>query len=187
MLLYPPALNGNVLLRFPCGRDKRPLTTHGFHDATNVSGILTEWWRRWPTALCGVPTGAVSDFDVLDIDPRNGGDQGFYGNHTRPPRTRTHQTASGGLHLIFQHATGLRCSSGTIAAGNDVRSTGGYVIWWPASGLPVVSDATGSALARLAFECAEKRSRKSREEPRNGCPFVDYRRRDAHFSAFIDS
>jgi hypothetical protein len=54
MLLYPPALNGNVLLRFPCGRDKRPLTTHGFHDATNDSGILTEGGDggRRPYAAC---------------------------------------------------------------------------------------------------------------------------------------
>ena len=37
-------------------------------------------------------------------------------------------------------SSGMRCSAGRIAAGVDVRATGGYVIWWPAAGLPVLSD-----------------------------------------------
>jgi hypothetical protein len=44
------------------------------------------------------------------------------------------------LHLIFQHAAGLRCSAEKIAAGVDVRAIGGYVIWWPAAGLPVPAE-----------------------------------------------
>jgi hypothetical protein len=33
----------------------------------------------------------------------------------------------------------LRCSVGKIAAGIDVRANGGYIMWWPANGLPVLS------------------------------------------------
>jgi hypothetical protein len=51
-----------------------------------------------------------------------------------------HRTRSGGLHFLFQHEAGLRCSAGRIAAGIDVRASGGYVIWWPAAGLPVLAD-----------------------------------------------
>jgi hypothetical protein len=55
--------------------------------------------------------------------------------------TRAHRTRSGGVHLLFEHAPGLRCSTNKIARGVDVRSDGGYIIWWPAAGLPVLSDA----------------------------------------------
>jgi hypothetical protein len=35
----------------------------------------------------------------------------------------------------------MRCSAGKIEPGVDVRGDGGYVIWWPISGLPVLRDA----------------------------------------------
>jgi hypothetical protein len=54
------------------------------------------------------------------------------------PATRVHRTRSGGLHLLFRHHAGLKCSVGRIATGVDVRADGGYVIWWPAAGLPVL-------------------------------------------------
>ena len=55
--------------------------------------------------------------------------------------TRPHRTRSGGLHLIFGHYDGLKCSAGKIARGVDVRADGGYILWWPAAGLPMLSDA----------------------------------------------
>ena len=51
------------------------------------------------------------------------------------------RTRSGGRHLLFNHALGLRCSAGRVAPGVDVRADGGYVIWWPRAGLRVLSDA----------------------------------------------
>ena len=78
--------------------------------------------------------------DVLDIDARHGGGSWLAENKHRLPPTRVHRTRSGGLHLFLQHQQGMRCSAGRIAAGVDVRATGGYVIWWPAAGLPVLSD-----------------------------------------------
>jgi hypothetical protein len=64
-------------------------------------------------------------------------------HHTFAPQCtrvtgRRHRTRSGGLHLVFRHAPDIRCSAGRIAPGIDVRGDGGYIIWWPATGLPVL-------------------------------------------------
>ena len=48
----------------------------------------------------------------------------------------------------FGMSWGLRCSSGRIAAGVDVRAEGGYVIWWPGVGLPVTSEMPVAAWPR---------------------------------------
>jgi len=80
----------------------------------------------------GVPTGAVSGLDVLDVDAA--GLVWLDQNYSRLPATRAHETRSGGRHLLFNHAQGLRCSAGRVATGVDVRADGGYVIWWPREG-----------------------------------------------------
>jgi putative DNA primase/helicase len=113
---------------FPCNLAKEPLTAHGFKDARRGA----RGWKAWP--LVGFPTGAKSGFDVLDIDPT--GRKWFDANYDALPTTLAHSTHRG-LHLVFRHAVGLGCSSGKIAAGIDVRSTGGYAIYWPATGLPI--------------------------------------------------
>jgi hypothetical protein len=116
------------LPRFPCQTEnKKPLTPHGFKDAVRVRDD-----SAWP--LVGVPTGVK--FDVLDVDLRNGGASWFDANFDALPQTRCHETRSGGIHLFFKAAAGLRCTSGKIAPGIDVRAKGGYVIWWPREGLP---------------------------------------------------
>jgi hypothetical protein len=122
---------------FPCYLDKKPATPSGYKNASADKKTVVELWTLYPAPLIGVPTGKNSGLDVLDIDPRNGGDTWFSRNRARLPVTRVHQTRSGGFHLFFQQECGLRCSSGRIAAGVDVRAEGGYVIWWPGVGLPV--------------------------------------------------
>lgn len=133
-------LAGEGLPCFPCGADKRPATPRSFKNATCDHDTLRELWRRWPGPLIGVPTGEISGLDILDIDPRHGGGSWFAEHKHRMPITRVHRTRSGGLHLLFQHRPGLRCSAGRIAPGIDVRATGGYAIWWPAAGLPVLCE-----------------------------------------------
>jgi Bifunctional DNA primase/polymerase, N-terminal len=125
---------------FPCHLDKKPATPRGYQDATSNRESVIELWRRHPGPLIGVPTGELSGLDVLDIDPRNAGDAWLNRHKVRLPVTRVHQTRGGGFHLFFQHESGLRCSAGRIASGVDVRADGGYVIWWPCVGLPVISE-----------------------------------------------
>ena len=66
-LWYAEALRWPV---FPLlERGKRPLTAHGFKDATTDAEQIRAWWTRWPTANIGTPTGAGGcGYDVIDVD-----------------------------------------------------------------------------------------------------------------------
>ena len=112
---------------FPCRADKRPATPRGFIDATCDQHQLRELWVRHPGPLVGMPTGEISGLDVLDIDPRHNGECWFAEQKHRLLPTRVNRTRSGGLHLLYQHEPGLRCSVGKITAGVDVGASGGYL------------------------------------------------------------
>jgi hypothetical protein len=123
------------------GGKKIPTTPHGFKDATSDPIALRQIWRRFPGPLVGVATGVASGIDVLDIDQRPEAREWLQENRTRLPETRVHRSRSGGLHFVFQHASGLRCSTSRIARGIDVKADGGCCTWWPAAGLPVLCTA----------------------------------------------
>ena len=125
---------------FPCAASKAPLCPGGFKAATADPDAIRALWRAHPGPLIGVPTGTVSGFDALDIDaPRHPEAAAWWeANRATLPATRTHATRSGGLHLLFRHAEGLRNSASRIAEGIDVRGDGGFVIWWPAAGCDVL-------------------------------------------------
>jgi hypothetical protein len=127
---------------FPCSASKRPTTPHGFKDATQDPARVRELWRMHDGPLIGYPTGESSNIDVLDIDPRHVGDVWLSEMADALPVTRRHRTQSGGWHILFRHANGVRNSESKIAPGVDTRGTGGYAIYWPAQGLPIENPAT---------------------------------------------
>ena len=134
------ALAAHGFALFPCLANKAPACPHGHLDAANDPADVRALWRRWPGPLIGTPTGNRNGFDVLDIDPRHGGDTWHAAHCSRLPPTRMHQTRGGGLHILFRHREGVRNSAGKIASGIDVRGEGGFVIWWPAAACPVLAD-----------------------------------------------
>lgn len=128
---------------FPCNSRKAPAiaTTaggNGFHDASADPATITRLFSHPNARLIGVPTGIITGFDVLDIDPRHGGEKWWLANAHRIPQTQMHRTHSGGLHAFFQHVEPVRNTESTLAPGADTRGQGGYVIWWPAEGCQTV-------------------------------------------------
>jgi hypothetical protein len=136
-------LAGHGIPVFPChpGTDptdpddpksKKPLTKHGFKDASTDERQILRWWTRWPNALVGVPTGSPSGLLVIDIDP-DGID--FLLAHEELGIGRRHNTRRG-FHFLFRAPDDvrIRCSAGKLSDGVDVRGESGYIIWWPATG-----------------------------------------------------
>jgi len=115
---------------FFCAYEKAPTCPHGFKDASRDPAVLQVLWTNYPGPLVGVPTGAVSGIDVLDIDAEHAPAREWWAaNRTRLPLTRAHRTRSGGLHLLFHHAGGVNCSVGRIVRGIDVLGVGRIIVW----------------------------------------------------------
>jgi hypothetical protein len=155
--MRPVLLEGRALHIFPCRADKKPACEHGFDDAVaDQPGIDRLWSGVWernrPSALIGVATGVISGIAVIDIDPRRGGDKWFFENRDRLPKTRTHESQSGGPHLIYRHLAGLRCSKDRIAPGVEIKGDGGYVIWWPSHGGRVLCEGPVAEFPRWLFD-----------------------------------
>lgn len=118
-----------------CGSPgKHPLTGQGFKEANRDEAQIRGWWTRWPAANIAIPTGAVSGFDVLDVDPRHGGEESLAELeliHGRLPVT-VEQITGGGQHLLFKHREGVASRTGVLP-GIDVRGEGGYILTAPSN------------------------------------------------------
>src|SRR5690242_17888081 len=83
---------------FPVLASKAPACPDGFYAATCDPKDLQELWRKHPGCLIGVPTGAASGFDALDLDLAKHTEASMWWeeNRGRIPETRAHATRSGG-------------------------------------------------------------------------------------------
>lgn len=116
---------------FPVNQAKRPLVKWKAAATTDL-GQIRRWFAKWPDAMPAIPTGEASGLAVLDLDRKDGKDGaaaikalGFDPDTLSPVMV---ETPSGGGHLIFRHAPGLRSSAGQIGPGVDVRAEGGFVV-----------------------------------------------------------
>jgi len=109
---------------------------HGLKDASKDSATIKRWWRVYPDANIGIPTGAVSGRWVLDVDldddPSIDGRQSLATleaqNGTLPDTIRV-STGSGGWHVYFRHdGTNIPNSTSKLGRGLDVRGDGEGVI-----------------------------------------------------------
>jgi hypothetical protein len=84
---------------FPCDDNKQPMIDGGFHSASKDPETVRAWWGRWPNALIGMPTGAVTGFWALDIDDPATFEAAC---PVEIPPTRRNDTGKG-YHLFFRH------------------------------------------------------------------------------------
>jgi hypothetical protein len=117
---------------FPCiPGTKKPITAHGFHDATTDPEQIERWWAQYPRANIGIPTAhlVVIDIDGTNNpwpdDPERAADLAGAGAIALTPR--------GGRHYLFRQAAGKhwRCSESQLAPKVDIRADGGYIVVAP--------------------------------------------------------
>ena len=130
-LAYARNLNWPVFPVKPKG--KKPLTKNGLKDATKDEARIRTWWTEFSDANIGIPTGSASGFDVLDIDPRHGGNDSLddlEAEFGKLPETVEQLTGGGGQHILFKHREDIR-NKANLQPGLDVRGEGGYIVVAP--------------------------------------------------------
>jgi hypothetical protein len=112
---------------FPCAPgDSRPITEHGFHNASLDPEQIERWWIEHPSANIGLPTAGLV---VIDVDgasnPWPGAERGLE-LAIAPMAT----TPGGGSHRVFRQPAGKawRCTQSTLAPHVDTRADGGYIV-----------------------------------------------------------
>ena len=122
-----------------CGRPgKHPWTQNGWKDATLSSELIEVWWRAHPDANIGVACGP-SGLLVVDVDPRNNGDETFADleiRHGALPPTRTSCTGGGGQHYFFDVAgVDGKFKGRVLGQGIELQAAGQYVVVPPSTHL----------------------------------------------------
>lgn len=110
------------------------LAGHGVYDATKDVGVVARWWGgqySGANILGRVPAAMF----VLDVDPRNGGDQSLAvleQRHEPLPETLTTISGrgDGGAHLFYRRPPG-KLSAKRLGPGLDVKTSSGYVVLAP--------------------------------------------------------
>jgi hypothetical protein len=114
---------------FPLNADKKPMTVHGFYDATTSIEQLRKWYEETPGANWGARMG--SGKVAVDVDPRNEGDvtwDALRTEHPEPLETVEQKTGGGGRHYIFSVAAPLACRQDALGPGVDIKGDGGYIV-----------------------------------------------------------
>lgn len=146
---------------FPCKPDKSPYTQMGFKDASREEEQIKSWWKSFPEAMIGLPTGAINDIWVLDVDVAKKDDDisgpdslaSLIREHDPLPKTLRQKTPSGGEHYIFRMPEKWEVRNRIkFLPGLDVRGDGGYIIFAPsrnAKGTYTIIDNVSPVLAPM--------------------------------------
>lgn len=120
--------SNKACLTDPTKRGKHPATINGVKDATSDPDKLLHLFKDENLNI-GVE---ATPFQVIDIDPRNGGDK-TWEQMTKGkllPETAIQMSGGGGLHFLFNVPDGKTLKRGP---GIDIKKTGGYIVVEPSN------------------------------------------------------
>ena len=117
-------------------RNKKPLTSNGFKDATTDPAQIEKWWTRNPSANIGIATGTISNGLVaidMDVDKIKGKD-GYHAfldwcedNFLMLPDSWLSITGRGGYHLFYRSEFEVPSRIGWLTD-VDIRADGAYIV-----------------------------------------------------------
>jgi hypothetical protein len=120
-----------VMLIFPVDANKKPLTRHGFKDASSDPAVIEAWLLKWPH--CEFGWAMPADIIAVDIDVKSG--RNGYADFRRLAGCDPHDvvtpsasTPSGGTQVFFAAAKKYRNAVAIDETGIDTRTAGGYVV-----------------------------------------------------------
>jgi putative DNA primase/helicase len=117
---------------FPCDTQKRPLTQHGYQNATTDTDQVRAWWVDNPDAAIGIATGRISGLLVVDVDSYKPGGSDAWAElvreHADTPETFTVTTGQGGTQLYYRMPDIPLRSRVNFRTNVDIRADGGYII-----------------------------------------------------------
>jgi len=165
--------------------EKYPKGIDNWQDrATTDPARITSYWTKHPDHGVGIATGAESGIFILDIDPRDGGDDSLAvleERHGPLPDTVEAITGGDGRHIVLRWPeTGeiRNAASGVLGVGVDIRGIGGQFVaaptvhpngtayMWEVEHSPfdgvAVADAPAWLLEILQAPLAERKPRRER-------------------------
>nr|MDA8112213.1 bifunctional DNA primase/polymerase [Nitrospiraceae bacterium] len=110
---------------------KTPILPGWPDKAVTDPQTIESWWTENPTANVGILTGIRSGLVVIDIDPRNGGEESFDSlvEELGPlPATPEVLTGGGGRHIYLRYPSGGTIPKSKPRRGLDVQSNKSLVV-----------------------------------------------------------
>jgi len=112
----------------------------GWKDISTNDPTIIKYWQDnfgYKIKFWAVPTGAINNILVLDVDVKGGGLETIKNYHV--PKTLSQTTLSGGKHYVFKYPNDGRVYGNKVgfAPGLDIRGEGGYIAHYQFDNTPI--------------------------------------------------
>lgn len=115
-------------------RSKYPMFKGWPDQATSDPEIVSRWWKQNPDSNIGLACGHRAGIFVIDVDPKNGGDETYehlVSKHGRLPDTWQQITGGGGFQQFYRYPNFHVHNAAGLWPGVDIRGEHGYVVMPP--------------------------------------------------------